>query len=239
MRSRSRGYKILWKKMSKNVTKHWPIWVVLCLVVFSSTLTWFLLRQHTVQAAVVRPTPVIGLQLTDNGQDAANCAHGDQNGSVTIGNVNDWTPWAGDSDNFDPDCMRVYLAGPIPLDADVRIGIQAQDVSTPCGLFNLFKCGDGGGTVAWGPWVSADTSGNTNSWTGWATDVDGWDPDQWRFIVQVAPTSWYGHGVSDFKFGIQLGDVSSGGGCTGQVGEVHNTPLLTQGGGWSSWAAGN
>lgn len=194
---------------------------------------------YSAQAAA--SSPVIAFQLTDNGQDAANCSHSEQNGSVVTGYMNSWSSWGGDSDSFDPDCVRINIPGPIPADTDFRIGIQARDVNTPCGFLWLFKCSDGGGSVVYGPWVSADAAGKayTNSWTGWATDADAWDPDQWRFFVQASSTVWYGHTVSDFKYGVQVGDTSSGGGCTGQIGVAQYTASSSAGVSWSSWAADN
>lgn len=154
-----------------------------------------------------------------------------------------WTPWTGDrnnSDSYDPDCAKTYIGNnyAFPKDTDVRIGIQAQDINTPCGLFWLFKCGDGGGKIVYGPWAS-DMNGTstatdfTHTWSNWASDADLWDPDQWRFVVDTKPR--YGYTVQDIRLGMQLADISAwGGGCNpaDQSSNIYYTASSSAGGGW-------
>lgn len=225
--------------MKKNATKHWPIWVLLLFVVSVAAVAG--IASYDSRHADASGGTIFGMKFTDNGQSAANCAHVDQDGPLVVATINAWTGWFGDSDSYqlhsDPDCVRLYLAGPIPADTDFRIALQARD-SIACGFLDLFQCGDGGGTVVYGPWVSADASGKayTNSWTGWATDADGWDPDQWRFLIQASSTAWYGHTASDYKVGVQAADANSGAGCSQQIDATQYTASSTAGGGWSPWA---
>jgi hypothetical protein len=211
--------------MKKHATKHWAVWVVMCLFV-GGLGGVYLFQTNSVDAAA---TNVIGLQLRD-----AQCNSGTGTARYAS-DVNKWTSWAGDDDNYDPDCIRIHLGNTIPKDVDIRIGIQARDVNTPCGFLWLSKCGDGGGTVRYSNWVASSTGSYFNQWTPWAGDADMWDADQWRFIVETRPN--YGYTVSDFKFGIQTGDMTAwAGGCTDQSSPVRYTASSTAGASWSQWA---
>jgi hypothetical protein len=200
MRSKSRGYKKLLKVIKQHATKHWPLWAI-ALFLFGSLSLGVLFNSQSASAAA---TNAAGLQLSDIG-----C--GNNLGSAQyVSDLNIWSPWAGDSDNYDPDCVRVRAASTIPKDTDIRVDLQARDINTPCGFLWLFKCGDGGGAIVYGPWVSA---GNA-AWTGWVTDADAWDPDQYRIILESKP--WYGHTIGNFKLGVQVANDTtsdSGTGC--------------------------
>ena len=222
--------------MKKNAITHWPLWAVFLFVGSLGVITAISGHSSAVQAAGAN---IIGIQLTDNEQDTANCAHGDKNGPVGLANIGLWTPWVGDSpDQYDPDCARLYLGGPIPPDVDIQIGLQAQDINIPCGFLWTSKCGDGGGTIVYGPWMGDQGGVNANVWSGWATDADGWDPDVWRVIVNTRP--WYGHTVNNWQVGLQAGDTSSGGGCTEQVGTTQYTLPSASGASYSTpWSSDN
>ncbi|MES2006700.1 MAG: hypothetical protein V4436_01170, partial [Patescibacteria group bacterium] len=210
--------------MKKHVIKPVPLGIFFAAIVGIVLLSQ-LVPQKNAEAAA---TNVVGLRMADT----SSCAGG-RGTERYASDVGVWMPWTGDSDDYDPDCVTAYVGNSIPKDTDIQIGIQARDINTPCGFLWLFKCGDGGGNVVYGPWASE----NANSWSSWTTDRDQLDPDQWRLIVNTR--GWYGHTVNDFKLGIQVGDVGSiwsGSGCDQQIGVTKYTASSTATG-WSPWAA--
>ncbi len=221
--------------MKKNAIKHWPLSVALLFVASVGVIAAISGHSNAVQAA---GTNIIGIQLTDNGQGSADCSHRDQDGGLGLANIGSWTPWTGDSDQYDADCVRLYIGNSVTSDTDIQIGLQAEDVNTPCGFLWTQKCADGGGAIAWGPWA-ADSGGNSsNTWTGWASDADAWDPDEWRVVVNTRP--WVGHSITSFQVGIQTNDMGSGGGCGGeQTGSPQYTAPSSAGASYSGWAADN
>jgi hypothetical protein len=214
--------------MKKKIIQPAPLGFFFVAVILVA-LGGIFLQQNSVEAAA---TNVVGLQMADT----SSCSGGVGTARYAS-DVGTWMPWTGDSDNYDPDCVRLYLGNTIPKDLDIRIGIQSRDINTPCGFLWLSKCGDGGGTIVYGPWASE----SVNSWSGWACDKDCFDGDQWRLMVDTRP--WYGTSVTDFKLGIQVGDVGDiwggGGGCTAQIGITRYSASSTAGVGWTSWAADN
>lgn len=213
--------------MKKKVIR--PVPVVLFFI-FLAGITGFSYVTKNKQADAAA-TNILGLQLRDD-----NCG-GSQGSARYTTSVGTWTPWAGDSDDYDPDCIKAYLGSTVPSDLDIRLGIQAQDINTPCGFLWLFKCGDGGGTVRYTSW--ATESGD--SWSSWASDVDMMDPDQWRLVIETRPL--YGYSV-DFKVGYQLGDggsnvYSDGGGCTYQTNPTYYTGSSTEAAAWGEFATDN
>lgn len=218
--------------IKKNATYHWPIWTV---ILFVATLIVVGVSLHTHNAAAAA-SQVVGFQLTDHG-----CGDRTQDGPQSLAtDIGAWTNWAGDSDSYDPDCLRMYVGNSIPKDTDIRIGIQARDVNTPCGFLWLFKCGDGGGPIIYGPWAS---QGYDSGWSAWTSDADTWAPDQWRFVVQASSTVWYGRTVSDFSLALQTsrdraGSSGWGPGCGVDISPTQNTASSSVRD-WSGWAYEN
>lgn len=208
--------------MKKHASKHWPLWAILLFIVGGVSLGT-LFRSYGVDAA----TNLAALELSDLG-----CGS-NMNASAPFyaPSLDTWSPWAGDSDNYDPDCMNIKAASSIPVDTDIRIALQARDINTPCGFFWLFKCGDGGGQTVYTPWASAGSA----AWsTSWVSDADQWDPDQWR--IKVETRSWYGHTISNFKFGLQLANEVSNNapGCSNAGPIVYSASSTASA--FSSWA---
>jgi hypothetical protein len=92
------------------------------------------------------------------------------------GQVSKWTTYAGDSDLFDPDAVRIGLATSTVTtfspDTDVRLPIQLAD-----------NRGSGGwGAVQATPWASQG-----GGWSGWAADSDSFDPDVVRICIETRP----------------------------------------------------
>jgi hypothetical protein len=194
---------------------------------------------------------VVGIQLCDNGE---NC---NAPSRERYADLNAWTDWAGDGDRYDPDYMRV-LAGntPIPTDTDIRIGIQALD-DPSCWI--VAHCSDGGGKIVYTHWASEGGGwsyiNSDGALTSWATDVDGWDPDLFRIIVETRPLA--GKSVTGFSLEVQVSNSDMGptpqnsfwdpdwdtAGCGSYAYPAGSdvTPYSNAGGGWtlgknSGWA---
>ncbi|MFJ8914631.1 hypothetical protein [Amycolatopsis sp. NPDC102389] len=126
------------------------------------------------------------------------------------------SPWAGDSNNFDPDAAKIDLnpvfgGGPLNQ-VDFRIGGQARDGGKELG------------TVAYTPWASQ--GGGT---TDVITDSNSFDPDQYRLFLETRPLP-PGVQISDLRLSILAVDR----------GEPEGVPTFTrwasQGGGQSEYA---
>jgi hypothetical protein len=183
---------------------------------------------------VAAQTNLAGFQIADSGCGSA--------GSATYApNITgSWSSWEGDGDDYDGDCMRIYLDDvAIPANTDFRIWLDARDINTPCGLFWCCKCGDGpnGGTERATPWASEIAAGAVG-WMGFVGDTDMFDADQYRIRIESRATST---SITGFRLALQLGDTSSvnGGGthCYNYNSGIQYTPWnTTMGGGrWSSW----
>jgi hypothetical protein len=190
-------------------------------------------------AAFIMPTKanasMIGLQLCDNGQNCATSA------PAQYADLNVWTPYAGDQDRYDPDYIRIWIGNtPIPADTDIRIGIQALD-DPSCWV--VAHCSDGGGRAKYTSWASEG-----GGWSDWATDVDGWDPDLYRMIIETRPLA--GKSVTGFNLEAQESNSQPSGnnvwglpnnswdtaGCGYYYYPAGSdvTPLSSAGGGWTA-----
>ena len=153
----------------------------------------------------------LGIQLIDGGGRKGQGAENLTQFLVFGGGA---TPFTGDSNNFDPDGARLDLNAPPGLivgGVDFRFGAQALD--------------DGAhqGPTLFTPWASAGGGS-----TGLVTDDNGFDPDQYRVILETRALP-AGTQVSDARAGITAVDG-------GIPGVEQFTPWLRQGGGLSPYA---
>ncbi len=157
-----------------------------------------------------------GLQLSDNGSAS-------QLGDVLYTDYVDVqsyseSGWAMDSNNYDPDAARIYLEVEQIDDLtglDFRLGIVASDdgATSQRGIEQFTK------------WASEGSS-----WSGWASDANGYDPDAYQLILETR--SWNSPKVlEDVRLGIQLSDNNNS-----DTGATQFTPWATDGGGRSDWA---
>ncbi|MEU6148523.1 hypothetical protein ABZ816_00830 [Actinosynnema sp. NPDC047251] len=124
------------------------------------------------------------------------------------------TPWAGDSDNYDPDGALVDLAltpSGVLAGKDFRIGAQARESY------------GADGPVLYTGWAS-EGGGVTDL----VTDSDGYDPDQYRVFLEVRPWS-APYELTDFRLSIEVVDQ-------GSSGSPAFTRWASQGGGKSAFA---
>lgn len=126
------------------------------------------------------------------------------------------SPWAGDSNNFDPDAARIDLnpafGGGLLNQIDFRLCGQASDSGSHFGV------------VVCTPWASQ--GGGTSDVI---TDDNGFDPDQYRMILETRP----------LPDGIQIHDLRLSVNAVDR-GEPEGVPAFTrwasQGGGLSAYA---
>lgn len=165
---------------------------------------------------MVYPNFRAGLQMSDNG------------GSSQLGDVlyTDYADvqsysesgWAMDSNNTDPDAARIYLEVEQIDDLtglDFRLGVVASDngATSQKGIEQFTK------------WASEGSS-----WSGWASDLNGYDPDAYQLILETR--TWNSSKVlEDFRLGIQLSDNNNS-----NTGATQFTPWARDGGGRSDWA---
>ena len=156
-----------------------------------------------------------GLQLSDNNlSQVGNVEYTDYLDT----NSQNISEWAMDSNQTDPDAAKIYLEVE-QIDTltglDFRVGIAASDNAAT----NQF------GAVQFTPWASEG-----GSWSGWASDANGYDPDAYRLFIETRP--WNSPKIlKDFRLGIQLSDNNNSG-----TGLASYTPWALSGGGTSSWA---
>jgi hypothetical protein len=159
----------------------------------------------------------VKIQLIDN---TCTADLGTARGNPSGDNV--WSSWASDSDDWDPDCVRLWLDDDLETQTDVRYCIQSDDDG------GLFGAGGGVSNTVCTPWASEG-----GGWSSWAADPDKWAYD--RIHIKVDTQALSGRYVSNFRLGFQntraLGDI-----CGDGNGTAAYTPYKNAGGGWSGWA---
>jgi hypothetical protein len=153
----------------------------------------------------------VGIQLADHGGTSG---FGVERFTGFARFGNSVTPWAGDSNNFDPDAVRVELniSTFILTGLDFRIGGQARDN------------GSHQGPIVYTAWAS-EGGGQTDL----ITDDNVWDPDQYRIFLDVRPMP-AGEVITDVRLAVQAYDDKKG------FGNPTATPWASQGGGRSALA---
>jgi hypothetical protein len=132
------------------------------------------------------------------------------------------TGWAKDSNGVDPDGFRVALklepdAFPLPADIDFRVGAQARDLPEP-----------EDGAIRFTPWASeAGEASDHRGETGFVTDLNGFDPDQYRLLIQVRALPEGARPIADFRLYVNAGDRFE------PDGDRQFTPFASEGGGVS------
>jgi hypothetical protein len=154
-----------------------------------------------------------GIQMIDNGHEV-----GDMEFTPFLSFGGGCSPWANDTNTFDPDGARINL-DPAPRGVlgsrDFRIGIQATD-----------RNGSETGPLRWSPWTSE--GGGVSPF---AFDANAFDPDQVRVCLEARPLP-AGIFISDFRFSIKVVDL----GGADQGGFRQFTPWAFDRGGVSPWA---
>jgi hypothetical protein len=169
------------------------------------------------------PDFMLGLQASDGGctNQVGTRNYSDFDGSTT----STWTRWTSDSNQYNPDCLRVTLkvpnAGDIPT-LDFRLKLQASDGHP----------GRHAGPVRYTPWASE--GGGVSRF---ATDDNHYDPEYFRVGIETRPWPRTRGGakrrrIIDYRVGLRAIDLN-GGDVDGQ--EVF-TPSARDGGGTSPWA---
>ncbi|MEV6910257.1 hypothetical protein [Amycolatopsis sp. NPDC051071] len=156
----------------------------------------------------------VGIQFADNG---GRSGFGVEQFTGFVNFGTSVSPWAGDSNNFDPDGARINLdpafGGGVLGQVDFRIGGQAND-----------RGGREIGPATYTPWASQG-GGSTDT----ITDSNSFDPDQYRLFLETRPLP-PGAQISDLRLSILAVDR----------GEPDGVPAFTrwasQGGGRSGFA---
>jgi len=164
-------------------------------------------------AAASLPNFRVGIQMIDNGNQI-----GDAEFTPYANFGGGCSPWAGDTNTYDPDGARIFLSPPPRgglAGLDFRIGAQATDNN-----------GSQTGVLQWSPWASA--GGGVSPF---AFDTNGTDPDQFRVCLEVRPLP-EGVVLTDFRLSIKLVDHRG----ADQGGVRQFTPWAVDGGGVSPWA---
>lgn len=157
------------------------------------------------------------LQMND-----AHCASGAGTARGTPAGDNIWSTYASDSDNWDPDCVRLALATSIARELDVRVCMWLQDDG------GWFGVGSGPGFEVCSPWASAG-----GGWSSWAHENgDMWAIDRMR--IRVDSQAMPGRYISDMRVGYQSSRATSNV-CSNGVGAIGYTPYMSGSGAWSSW----
>lgn len=126
-----------------------------------------------------------------------------------------WSDWAGDSNYYDPDWIRMQLIQHPTrtlTGKDFRLAIQLADNRGTSQV----------GTVRYTPWASQG-----GGWSTWATDSNKYDYDVVRVYIQTRNLS--GFTASDARVDIQVSDR----GATSQFGTTRYTSWAREGSGWS------
>jgi hypothetical protein len=208
-------------------------------VLFSLCLAAFgvLLAVGFIGSTQALTSGIIKMQLSDNdfglGSGGGACS-GSQVGPLVSNPAQGgiWTAWFGDNDNYDPACIRAWLAGNsavtdgIGKDTDMRVCVQIYDGG------GLFGWGGGTGSQKCSPWASAG-----GGLSGWASDEnDLWAIDKARFKIETSDDTqsgaMKGKRISDLSVALQV----SSSGCPGDVGTLESTASSSVGGGYSGWA---
>lgn len=174
----------------------------------------------TVAPAAARPSSTadlpnfrVGIQMIDNGSqigDAEYTPYSNFGGGCS--------PFAGDTNTFDPDGARLFLEPPprfTPLSRDFRIGAQVTDHN-----------GSQTGVLQWSPWASE--GGGVSDF---AFDTNGFDPDQVKVCLETRDMP---AGVVFYDFRLSIKAVDQG--SADQGGTRQFTPWAADGGGASPWA---
>lgn len=161
----------------------------------------------------------VGLQVADKGHDKVGTARytGWVDGTAT---ANASSPWAVDTNGYDPDSVRVHLqteSADVRAGLDVRVCMEASD-DNATSQFGAKRCT---------PWAS-----ESGGWSATATDANGYDPDAYRISVETRMLA-AGCMTRDFRIGVRGFD----GGATSHGGQAQYSPWASQGGGWSGWAS--
>lgn len=156
----------------------------------------------------------VGIQLADNAGES-------DFGTIKYTNwanaASSWSGWAGDSNNYDPDAIRVFFEtyGSTLSNRDVRLSIQAADNRGRSEF----------GPVQYTPWASQG-----GGWSAIAFDMNQYDPDVFRIKLDTRP--WNSSKIlKNLRSGIQVFDSKGA-----QAGQPVYTPWSSQGGGFSAWA---
>lgn len=159
----------------------------------------------------------LGYLLGDNGLGRN---VGRTNYTTWIGDLeNEWSPWGGDNNKWDPDWIRIELDSRTKKhleNLDFRIAVQLADKNG-----NSQK-----GSIRYTPWASQG-----GGWTEWTTDENQHDFDVVRFKIESRRRS--GFIIEDMRIGVQLTDDKI---SPVKEGEIKYTPYLSDGGGWSDYA---
>jgi len=155
----------------------------------------------------------VGIQAMDNGKQV-----GDLEFTPYASFGGGCSPWAGDTNTYDPDGVSISLIeAPRGLlgSKDFRVGVQATDNN-----------GSQTGALQWSPWASQ--GGGVSPY---AFDSNGYDPDQFRVCLEVRamPASI---SIYDFRLSVKVVDHGS----ADQGGFRAYTPWATDGGGASPFA---
>jgi hypothetical protein len=149
-----------------------------------------------------------------------------------IPGFNAWSNFASGVNNFDPDCVRVYMdSTPIPANTDIRFCSQTHD-----GSYLIFGAGTGPERCT--PWISSlPVSGGTVV-SPWVSESDNYNPDSWKIKIEsrLMPNDGItSRTIGNLRLGVQVADhLYWNSGCSEQVGSVVYTPYKAAGGGWSS-----
>ncbi|WP_028974142.1 hypothetical protein [Spirochaeta cellobiosiphila] len=163
----------------------------------------------------------VGLQLSDAGITGNN--FGEEVYTYSVGQKRShWSPWAFDSNKYNPDALRVNLeiASTILKDGiDFRIGFQCSDD----------KGGSQYGDIFYTQWASEAI--NNSEWSDWGGDSNlvGFDGIRARIETRIIEE----FKCSDVRLLVQLADDKG----TSQYGDIGYTNWATQGGGWSAWVS--
>ncbi len=135
---------------------------------------------------------------------------------------NVWSAWASDPDEWDPDCVRVWISSALEDEVDIQVCIQTSDGTLGGSLSN----------TACTPWATEVDAG-TNGWSPWAADPDKWAYDSIR--IKVNTRAMTGRRITNYRLGFEnswaQADI-----CGQGVGTIVFTYPMKAGGGWSAWA---
>lgn len=164
-------------------------------------------------AATDIPNFRIGIQAIDNGTQV-----GDPEFTPYATFGGGCSPWAGDTNTYDPDGAAILLQG-APRGTlgsrDFRIGVQVTDNN-----------GSQTGAIQWTPWASQ--GGGVSPY---AFDSNGYDPDQFRVCLDVRPMP-ANVAIYDFRLSVKVVDH----GTAEAAGIRQYTPWMLDGGGASPFA---
>lgn len=114
----------------------------------------------------------IGIQMCDNkaGQNVGEIQY-----TPWASEGGGWSAFAGDSNNYDPDYVKVIV------ETRTLSGYKASNVRFALQLCDGGRDGNNSGVALYTPWVNDINTGNT----GWVADSNGYDPDAIRIRLNV------------------------------------------------------